>query len=333
MIDIWRIHQMVGLIAATVFFCLFIFPAYGKRFALALCYVLVSAIVIFQNPESVWPELQIRLDATAANSFGATILIVATLALIPYRYLIKLMSALAGVAMINSLLVLIYGYGIFNAASMDCTFISLMLPYIFLRMNLRTGSKGLDVLTALLLTCAPIAAIISAQGSTAYFIVVACLVAFLIQTKQWVFTSVLSVPLALGFVTQRENFLNSNGRFEIWKLFMSWFSEHANIWLGTGTGTFQWIGPAIQGTQKNLFLFMHNEYLQALFEQGIIGVFLFSMVLVSSLLKARQSTWLFVSLAGVCVAMLTQFPFRYFTTQLLILVFLRLVQIEHTRGK
>lgn len=326
MIDIWRLHQMWGLISFTLLFCFFVFPAYGIRFSLALAYVLISAIVLFQNPHAVWPELQIRLDATAANSYAMTILIVATLAIIPRTYVLRILNGLVILALINCVPVLIYGYGIFNAASMDCTFIALTLPYswIALRVPRAWFSKTFCFISVAL----PITTIVMSQGSTAYFIVFACLAAFLAKHKHFVWTCVLSVPLALGFVTQKDNFLNSNGRTDAWAMFMDWFYKNANIWLGTGTGSFQWIGPSIQGTRKDLFLFMHNEYLQAMFEQGTIGFALFAIAGIAALRYAYSQTWLFASLIGVLMAMTTQFPFRFFASQVLIIIFLRLAHIE-----
>lgn len=334
MFDIWRTHQLVGLIVLTVMLIFIVFHSFGFRFALALVYTLISAVMLFQNPNATWGELQTRIDATSAISFGTTLLMVFVLTASQLKTLYVMLENLFLIALINCVLVLIHGYGIFNASSMDCTFIALMMPYGWIKRNaLFNRKQTLGVWTEFIFVYGlPVATIIKAQGSTPYFILFGALAAWTIVYKSKIFSVLLAVPLAIGFITQKEQFLDNNGRFEVWRLFMSWFWDNANVLLGTGTGSFQWLGPAIQGTNKNLFLFMHNEYLQAIFEQGIVGFVLFSMVAISMLLKARKSPWLFCSLVSVLISMLTQFPFRYFVSQFLILVLLRITNEEFRNG-
>lgn len=91
---------------------------------------------------------------------------------------------------------------------------------------------------------------------------------------------------------------------------------------GTGLGTFVWLGPIIQNQTQGIYLWMHSDPIQFLFEGGILGAVLVVPVIATPLWRSRNRPWLFCTLVG-CVAMTVfQFHFRFFFPALFVLVIL-----------
>jgi len=66
-------------------------------------------------------------------------------------------------------------------------------------------------------------------------------------------------------------------RFQMWPIFISWWQTNADHYLGSGVGTFRHMGPTIQ-VQNNLheggyWLWAHSDFLQVIFETGLLGGF------------------------------------------------------------
>lgn len=93
---------------------------------------------------------------------------------------------------------------------------------------------------------------------------------------------------------------------------MGWWWENVNIWRGAGLGTFEIIGTAIQKETpvlgKSLLIYLHNDYLQVLFEQGVVGLLCGLIAYGAALKKAYDRPWLFLSLVGGLVVFSTQSP-------------------------
>ncbi len=123
---------------------------------------------------------------------------------------------------------------------------------------------------------------------------------------------------------------HSPDRLVQWEAFMRWWWDNINPFFGSGGGSFQWLGPNVQGVFTNpdpkaeFYMWAHNDILQAYLEQGLIGLGLAMSLLGVCLNKAWSRPWLIVSIAGVCACMLVQFPLRYVPGQLLVLALVRL---------
>lgn len=79
-----------------------------------------------------------------------------------------------------------------------------------------------------------------------------------------------------------KNLFDSGYRFEAYKLFMGFWFNKAPMLTGFGPGTFVVLAPQVQletnymitGTTGSFWLFLHSEWLQLLFEYGVIGLLL-----------------------------------------------------------
>ncbi len=321
--NIYGLHQSIGMIAislVTGFLALRI----SKSFAAACLYTLLSAAFSPQSHSSAYAMI---------SAIGVTIIVLTIGSLHLHKVLLLTISLITA----NSLFVISFGYGMFNASSVDNSIIAMALPLLYWKAEIMRRSESemwyvpyLGILIALI-------SIVLTQGSTAYFVIIAAIIGWNMKRIRKV--SMFAFPIlsvfALGFLTQDSSFLDSNGRVEKWILFMNWWRDNANVWIGTGTGTFWWRGPAIQGGTSGLFTFMHNEYLQAVFEQGIIGSTIYLTLFIDCVRKSWHNNALRATMGALSVVMLTQFPFRFFASQLFIVVLIRFIneqwRLEHGR--
>lgn len=156
-----------------------------------------------------------------------------------------------------------------------------------------------------------LAPIWKAHGATAFMILgVQLLVyAWLHRHRFWPLLGV-SLLAGVGYFTQGHELYQDPQRLAMWRAFTDWWWHHANIWVGTGVGTFQWLGPEIQAWTPPLWFFLHNDWLQLLFETGIIGLLLAVGIFGWTLTRAR--TTLKPTVAGLGAFMLTFAPLHFF---------------------
>lgn len=321
--DIWRTHQLFGLIFCCLVFCFHIRKSYGNWFALTLCYCMISAAWLFQNPDEVWPGLMIRIDGSAANAMVFLTIITAVVASMRVNQILNLMKIICLIIQLNCVWVILEGHGIFHSRSMDNAVAMLMLPYSF------SVSPWLAIL--------PVVALLVKKGVTAWAMAfaMATWIVWKVRNKWAILAlicAVLAAMLVLDYCTEEQPLhkhkdyidIITTYRLQNWIVFMDWWKYNANPFLGTGTGSFQWLGPAITNRRNNIFIWMHNEYLQALFEQGIIG---FGLIVITTIdLIKRSSGWLRIQVYTLCILSFSQFPFRFFITQILIVMMVRLAK-------
>lgn len=112
---------------------------------------------------------------------------------------------------------------------------------------------------------------------------------------------------------------DSNGRVPAWQAFLDTWWNHFPHWSGTGNGTWEWIGPYIKNSTDQSFIWVHNDYLQMLMENGYIG---FTLFVIATLFVLRW-VWRFPkerSMAlGLVVCMMTYFPLHWVIGQVLLL--------------
>jgi len=116
---------------------------------------------------------------------------------------------------------------------------------------------------------------------------------------------------------------DDSGRFEVYRLVMKPWWDHGRRWLGQGTGTAQWIVPHIQAVDEQSrhkpgepfqvaeYHWLHSDWLQILFENGIVGATLALLSLAATLRAAwRRSAHVFGSTCAYAAAMVFNFPWH-----------------------
>lgn len=327
--DVWRLHQYVGYLCLSIGIAFFFMRRYGFLIGAAVAYTLISAVTMFNGLINYWGgELQQRIDTNSAIAWGSAIGVLFSVTLINQRHVQKFLAAIVWLAAIDCVFVMFHGYGMFNASSMDSTFIAMVFP---LMITYRKWSKkkildfGVQTLEALVLIVLPIIAIIKASGSTAYVVLAMSFAGWAISTKRYKLASLSTLALLAGYVVEISHDVDRTRPMH-WKNLMGWWNLNADVMFGTGTGSFQWISPYIQLRQKTnneYLLWMHNEYLQALFEQGIIGFCIYMLAFGLIFQKSRKSPWLFATSLGIIGSCITYSPFRFFLSQFFILLICR----------
>lgn len=359
---ILRWQLFIGLIFLASFFSHRTTKRIHVAAGLLLGCVLLSALLTSFQPFYSFDLISLRLRLVSARSFILVSMLVFFVACLSAHKTQLLLRMMTFVAALNSLIVLSLlpqypsGVGIFNAGSMDTTFIALCIPLFFWG---RPKWKTKKFWRWLLVLSPCVFAIALTPGSTAYLVLFGSLFGYFLARKWWT-ASLGSVALVafLAAVTKGASFWSDSGRLGPWRIFMEWFFlgapadwqtretvlpenwkaimewrlEHSPLIFGTGTGTFQWIGPTIQNVQDNIFIWMHNEYLQVLFEQGLVGLSLMLWLVGVCLWRVRREPILLATSFGLLASMLTQFPLRYPVSQLFVLLLVRVI-FEETDGQ
>lgn len=166
-----------------------------------------------------------------------------------------------------------------------------------------------------------IGTVLTHHASTALMVIAAQLFAFALKTKRARLPLALALPVLVGiaYLHQHGAWFDSTERLVHWKEYMSfWLKEPRWIAIGVGPGSFIWTSAMIDHFSGPIFMQMHNDWLQILWELGAVGLGLVLWVFVS----ATRSAWDSVeSLAGIfgCAAFgLTYHPTRFFPSALLV---------------
>lgn len=107
----------------------------------------------------------------------------------------------------------------------------------------------------------------------------------------------------LIFLTHRE---------KMWIMAIEFYQKYNLYWLGTGWGSFSFIGPTIQSISKPVlrgyFVTLHSDVLQVFFETGIIGLISWAAYFIRGILTNRPCQRLFFTV--VFISMIGNFPLR-----------------------
>lgn len=148
--------------------------------------------------------------------------------------------------------------------------------------------------------------------------------AFLTKPKhiKWLLPLILGVGAAL-IVQKSGVVLGKAERLEHWRRYMAfWGANPRDIILGFGTGSFMWLSLLVDKFTPPMFLHMHSDWLQILFEQGVVGLALCLGVVVSAAYRVWSSPKLLAGVLGVCAFGLTYHPLRFAPSALVVCLIL-----------
>lgn len=275
-------------------------------------YFALISVWRFSNP---WLDdsIQFRFDASAA--YALCYLIILPVSVIQIYGFVKkrkfismyVLKFLYVVATVESLFVIFQGWGALNVGSMDGMFLAMLFPIFWAHRSsvLRTLIMGLMAF-----------AIAKRGATTAMLMVMVSMTPIIIKKVRsllWLF-----IPIGLCiFFTGKFQVITHSGRLPAWNSYIHWWWNNAPVLFGAGTGTFEWLAPGIWNQES--LIFAHNEFLQALFEGGFVGLGLLIAFGISLLWKSRHDPFRLGGLMGFGVAMMAQFPFRLGLSAMLML--------------
>ncbi len=134
-------------------------------------------------------------------------------------------------------------------------------------------------------------------------------------------------------------YFSSSGRSHVWLNVWQWWRDQgpACWWIGTGAGATPLLVPMIQhqfglsGESDQYFLWLHSDWLQILFEFGILGLLAALLIFFDGLHRARRTPIYGAMLASFGACMVTNFPLRYPLFCFLGVVILGCIYNEETR--
>jgi hypothetical protein len=108
-----------------------------------------------------------------------------------------------------------------------------------------------------------------------------------------------ALVLGIGALLQGEKILSTSGRTEYWKDVLTWWASSDREWLGQGTGTGRMIFQGMWRNKGHLNAqWAHSDWLQLLFENGLVGLTAGCLAFYFTLRAARNRTWLFAAVLG-----------------------------------
>lgn len=311
------------------------------HWSVALCFsvLAVSTLAILTFPQiyhrPVDPFWILKLSAIEMRGY-ATLILFATL---PFLLTPEFFKATIFMLLLAAILdsfwiiarVLLYGqnsaYAILGNPAMDASFLATMLPLIF------WGIKQKFYKTSLFNLLIVLIAIVLTKSSTGIGGVGVALAAFLLvqygrKALLVIFPAALGISF-LAYIYLKDELLNPNGRYSIWQMAMKFFMNETNIIWGAGSDSFYFWGPEIQtmdaiehhvkpGTVITTFFWMHNDWLQTLFENGILGLLALTLLFLCLLkFSWAKKNALFPMICTFGFVALTQMPFHLWPFQIL----------------
>lgn len=292
-------------------------------YARASTYPIVLSTLLTGFITSMWFErynteaFEIQSTLRQASSFGLSLFL-----LVSFSVSLLSKKALDLILTSYSLLGLIVGFSIvfspnpgyqvpfFDNPSMALSFVIMTLPLL---------PKGFVLNVAGYLVV--LIGIVLVKASTPVLVFSGVILGELLVRKKYkLLVALLLIPLCSLLVAPLSFWMQDNGRFWLWKIALNWWYDQSigTIIFGTGLSTLRIFLPLIQMgagtdiTQGPWFFWLHNDWLQILFEQGVVGlisalIFL-NYVLCNSFLRHKR---VFVAGLGFCFCMCTNFPMHW----------------------
>lgn len=222
-------------------------------------------------------------------------------------------SFLASLMYLNAGITFYQGWGLANAGSFDAAIFMATLP-LFINIKVFELDRSDWFHTAF-----GVFFVGWTQSNTGAMILAAYGAFYMLQKgKKGLLFGLGLIALSIAFFHKKGG---SSGfaRLEGWKHYMGMWTKDANQFLGSGIGTFQGMGPLLPEvpSTKEVYLYMHNDYLQILFEGGAIG-FVLLLFSIAWLFSIASSARLKFAVIGFAVCMITYSPLHVMIGQLAI---------------
>jgi O-antigen ligase len=266
--------------------------------------------------------------------------------------LVKL-AALQGVAQMSLLLIaFIFWSEKFNQVLRVVFWINIVMTYLcwifplgFTGIGLNTSLNGTllalllgyeighhETRKSLLIAFITIGAVILTKTSMGLIAIIFGMGISLVAVKKLTFfraISICSLMFFIGFLFYGNKIWSLSYREVMWKMMFQYMIEQ-NTWLiGSGFGTFSYLGPKIQDTlnwtHTGYFVQAHSDIIQMFFECGIIGFLIWATLILKCFIRGIRNisvseTYFFSAFAISCVG---NFPFRLPLTALCLIGMLK----------
>jgi O-antigen ligase len=212
-----------------------------------------------------------------------------------------------------------FAYGFMTNTSMEATFLAVVAPLVFSLGNIQLIIFPIYAI-AIFLTS-------SSNGIIGFVLGISV---YLFMEKKYKLLIIPGLFGLIGAIKYNSIIFNPNGRKEIWTLAMTKWSENFSYLTGSGFGTYGGFGPWIQRVYEKpvnggwvIYPNLHSDFLQIIFELGIIGIVLAIISYAVAINKAKNRSWLLASVITYAFVSLANMPSRYILTALVGLYLLK----------
>lgn len=314
-LSLFRIHWTVGLISLVITYSAFLTMSLPNTHYL----------------KQIVPQFILPIAVHGIDSYVCFLSFAILYFILDIKHFRWILILLFYVAVIDSSYMIyadiIYGpkecYAMLSNSAMDASFIACLMPFSY---SLFRNTKYKK--TSLFLSLIMIIAIILSKSSTGIAAIGVAFGSYIFMEygleAWWKISALFFGITGFSWLYLRNELLNPNGRYNAWKNSLSffWTETHHIIGAGVGTHIFWsfWIAKYRYPTAQTLdvFIWLHNSWLQALFELGIIG-FISLILLYIFLIRASwfKKNTLFPILVTYGFIGITQMPLQIFPFQLL----------------
>lgn len=277
---------------------------------LLAAYVLVYQLFMLEYPHALFGEVTTAYRAQAGQSLAEFLFVGVSVAFL-MPYITRFLKYVVGFVLIC---VWLGEPGILGAISFQTAFCALCIPFL-----------------PMPLACAVVLTALTHHGSTALLIIGAQCFGLALKYPKFN-TKVPLLLLALfssAYLTSGPMF-DGGERLAKYTQFMTyWFQKWEWIIFGVGPGSFTWTSILLDNYKAPLFLQMHSDWLQILWEYGAIGFCLCVFVFAQTVRRAWDSAYLLAATLGVGAFMVTYYPLRHYPTALLTAYIFTIVEFSY----
>lgn len=329
-LDTFTIQTAMGLSVASLYFS-YLLGKIHWQLALAYTYFSITAISRFIFPVYFFPGFDLPEVVGFESLVMHAHLYLTCIALTFYCMRDEDLEKIEGLfllfGILDSLAITIKfisgkgPYFLFNNPAIDVSFISCLIPICLKRLQSRFKNHIAIILFGMFV--APCIYTVTSSGILGLGIGVGTWLVAKNKFKSSYLTTgaIIALSIAMvGFLMQGSNLVASSGRYNVWGQAMEFWWRAINKWFGAGAGTYYMMGPAIQVTNADLssghaqiagFFWLHNDWLQILFETGIIGLLLTISIFALTLNKAKRFPEIFAGLLTFGAIAIIQMPLRW----------------------
>lgn len=239
------------------------------------------------------------------QNFLVMLLVVFVTYFLPKKHLNRIVVALGLVLALSTCLIAVSDFsGLLTGASFDLAMFACFLVVFF------DENNNYKVATMWLLAIFLIA-VIKAGASTALLVIAVYFWCYGLRESK----VLAALPVVYVLFNLKKAVLifhkNSNGRYEMWDAYLTYWSNNFNHLYGSGPGTFEQIAPLIPVNDIR-YIWAHNDWLQIYLEYGLIGFLTFLCLFIFLVFKSfiNQNYQVFFGLMGFGACMFLYSPLR-----------------------
>jgi hypothetical protein len=325
-IDVRELNDMLTAFVFLGILSFSVYRKYGALIATSTFYFFASSMIIFMNPFKLYNrifaspdtkqfyKMDVSVSYISAQAFALGILIFIFVAFANKDVIKRTFNFLKYFSVVNALIAITSLNGAaFWSFTMDLTLATFFLPFFI--DDIKTGYEETFAKSKVVLDALCVITIISAtlyrHPITPMLMIAGCFALYFLKRKTLIAFGPLFLVLSLfgawAYTKNEPGHLTE--RIHVWDKIVGPWSNVFNEMVGSGTGTYRIVGPILQQDSDKVFYFAHNEYLQVIIEQGLIGIILLISI-IALCFKSTKTKSLCVSLTMLVVASFVQFPLR-----------------------